>query len=234
MTEMASNSSSRKVVVTPPRSLWDLARDAQIKRQAELGAIPVELQVRDNDHARSEEVVKFAIEHLSTGGSWEELRRKLGLGPAGQDRRWRTVRAVVSETLVPKSEEEALAAQANLRSYLLDKIHNFIGDVESMISHIPNTEEDRKTTAQFMKLRLDGIKTLLEENKNSFDAYVDLRKAKSMDRHTQGPSIVIQNNFHVARPGQTPRDVLETTKAAINITQPTKLVSGNGSGSTGK
>lgn len=220
---MSESQTSPRKAAKPQPSMMDGANEARKLRQLELRKVPIELQVRDVDHAKSEEVVQYSITFLATGGTWEELRRKLGLGPAFEDRRWRIVRAAVNEALIPKSEIEALAAQANMRSYLLEKVNTFVEDVESMIQQLPNNQDDRKVLPAFMKLRLDGLSKLLEENKNSFDAYVDLRKAKAMDKGAQGRSVIIQNNFHIARPGQSPKEV---TEAAIDITNQVKAVSG--------
>jgi hypothetical protein len=206
-------------IYQPPKSLWEQAKEARIARQVELQLIQVELQVKDTEHAKSPEVIAFCVQYLVAGVHWEVLRRKLGLGPAHSDPRWRTVRKAVNENLLPKSDEEALLAQSNVRGYLLDKIGDYIDDVEAMIAHTPNSEEGLKLLPQFMKLRLDGLKTLLEENKISFDAYVAIKKAKALDLSTQGASVIIQNNFHINRPGSTPREVVEVTKKAANLAQ---------------
>jgi len=45
------------------------------------------------------------------------------------------------------------------------------------------------------------IKTLLEENQKTFENYADLKKIRSIEKKNKGTSIIVQNNFHMPRPG---------------------------------
>jgi hypothetical protein len=189
------------------------ARELQLQEFKRLETIPVELQVRDIDHAKSPEVIQFALAHLSTGGTWNELRRKLGLGPSHLDKKWRVIRHLVTEGLLPENEEEALQAQASMRTYLLSKIEDFLGDVESKLL----AAGDAKSDHHFMKLRLESLKVLLEENKESFNAYVLAKKLKHQEKTRRGVSILVQNNYHIARPGQDAQALKDVTEKAIGL-----------------
>lgn len=210
MSEMSDENKKRP-------TLWEKANEARLAKQKELNRIKVELQVRDSAHAKSPEVIEFCILHLSKDGTWDELRRKLGLGTASRDVRWREVRAAVLEGLVPGTEEEAMQAQADMRQYLMVKVKNFVEDTEAFIQTAPDGKDGMALLSNFMKLRLDGIQTMLAQNEKSFNAFINVRKAKSMDRRTGGKSVVIQNNFHINRPGDAPREVSEVTKTVSTL-----------------
>ena len=81
--------------------------------------LPVVLQVRDIHHARSAEVLAFCLDHLGAGGTWTDLRRKLGLGYG--DLRWKLIRERAVEGLLPVNEDEAIKAVGSKRSYLADR-----------------------------------------------------------------------------------------------------------------
>lgn len=169
------------------------------------------------DHARSSEVLSFCIKELSEGTTYNELRRKLGLGPANIDTRWREIRTRVLDGMVPTNEQEALKAQADQRAYLLTKLESFMEDVEGMLLSLPNNEEDRKLIPNLLKLKLESVRTLLEENAKSFEAYLSLKRIKEQDKRTRGQSILIQNNYHINRPGQNEKEVLETASRVQKI-----------------
>lgn len=198
-------------------SIYEKSLASRKRRQDELSMIKVELQVRDADHARSAEVIEFCVKHLSEGRGWDELRRRLGVGAANSDNRWRVIRGQVCETFIPKSEEEALLAQANTREFLLEKINGYVEGVEHVIKNLPKTEEGLSALPALMKLQLEGFKALLDENERSFKAYTDIKKIKSQESRTQGSSIIIQNNYHMNRPGQSAKDVTASAVSAAKI-----------------
>jgi len=199
------------------------ANFAKDQLRKKLAQTPVELQVVDQEHVRSPEVIQFAIAHLSAGGTWEHLRYKLGLGPAHLDQRWRKLRELLVEGLAPASEQEALRAQADGRAYLITKVQDFEETLDQVLLVMGNSEEEKKSLPALMKLKLDAIKMQLDENARSFDAYVALKKAKEIDKRNQGVSILIQNNYHVPRPGDDKR-MREATEAAVDLLEAKRAV----------
>lgn len=197
-----------------PRGALIKARVAMEQKKLALAGVPVELQVTDADHARSPEVYHFAMLHLASGGTWEVLRRKLGLGPAYKDHRWRIVRDMVCEGLVPKTEEDALRSQASGRMILIEKLEEMMDDLEGLSVGLSDKLVGDKIMLQnLLKLKMENLKIQLEENSKAFDAYIDLQKVKSLEKRNQGASFVIQNNYHIARPGDQlgQKDVTEET-----------------------
>lgn len=198
-------------------SIYQKSLDSRKKHQAELALVKVDLQVRDADHARSPEVIDYCVKFLSKGGTWDVLRRKLGVGAANSDNRWRVIRGQVCETFIPKSEEEALLAQANTREFLLQKLEGFVEEVESTISNLPDGEEGLKALPAMMKLKLETLKAFFDENERSFKAYTELKKIKTLEKKNQGGSIIINNNYHMNRPGQNAKDVTNTLDTASKL-----------------
>jgi hypothetical protein len=193
------------------------AHKALAEKRLKLAKIPVELQVRDTEHARSAEVIEFCIAHLTGGGTWEELRARLGLGPAHQDYRWRKLKELLIDGLAPKTEEEALKAQADGRAYLLSKVQEFEETLDQVLLVMGNSAEEKKSLPSLLKLKMDAIKMQLDENARGFDAYVNLKKAKEADKKTQGVSILIQNNFHMPRPGDDKKELKDVTAVAVGL-----------------
>jgi hypothetical protein len=189
------------------------AREKLEERRNELANVEVDLQVKDAKHARSPEVVSYCRQFLSDGGTWAELRRKLGLGPAWQDNRWKILRSVVIDALLPASEEEALQQTESERLFLVSKLEEFVSEIEErMLGVVGNKDE-----YQFWKLKLDGLKIQMEENNKSFDNFAMMKRVKHLDKKTQGPSVVVQYNYHMNRPGDDKKDVVETSKKITNL-----------------
>jgi len=187
------------------------ARAISAERKKVLDAIPVELQVIDVDHAKSKEVLDYCIDKLSAGVAWGELRRMLGVGPSSVDRRWRTIRDLVLSIALPENEEEALKARYSKGAFLLQKLEKFIDEIEARLE----VGVEAKVEHNFFKIKLDGLKYLLEQNEKDFEHYVEMRKVKSIDRKSQGPSVIIQNNYHIPRPGDNTKDVTSSDMAEI-------------------
>lgn len=173
------------------------------KLQAEslsiLNKTPVELQVRDSNHALSPEVVDFSIQHLVSGGTWGELRRKLGLGPAYADRRWRALRHMILEQALPKDEDEALKAKYATNQYLLGKLEKYVEEIEDRIKARINDDNEH----HFLKIKLDSLKMMFERNEIDFEHYLEMKKLKNVDKRSQGISIVFQNITKINRPGDS-------------------------------
>lgn len=204
-------------------------RETQARQREIDERTPIQLQVNDNDHARSGEVIEFCLTFLANGGRWGQLRRALGLENAGIDRRWRIVREVVTDTMIPKDNQEALLLHIRSSLFLNEKLHEQLADLEGVLEHLPDTEEDRKLLPNLMKVKLDTIKGLLEENQKKFDNYAELEKIKSQDKKTQGTSVIIQHNYHINRPGDTPREIAEVTKKSADLlSKGQKVINGRG------
>ena len=200
------------------------ARAELARQKDELATVEVQLQVRDLAHAKSPEVISFATDHLVRGGTWAELRRLLGLGPSHLDKRWRAIREIVTGGLIPQSEDEALQAQGSMRNYLLGKLEDFMGDIEGIMLTMTDDKLDRGVMPAYMKIKLDALKALLEENNKSYENWLELHKARKADLKTQGPSIIIQNNYHIPRPGDTPREIQDVTKKVTSLIDAAKNV----------
>lgn len=171
------------------------------------GSTTIELQVRDLEHARSVEVIDFAVKFMADGGTWTGLRIALGLGHASVDRRWRAVRSYVVERMVPVTEELALLARAQMSTHLRERVNDFLEEVQGHLDGVGSTDEERKLLPPLLKVKLEGLKSLIDENEKAFDAYANLKKVKSLDRAAHGTSIIVQNNYHIQRPGETPKEV---------------------------
>ena len=63
----------------------------------------------------------------------------------------------------------------------------------------------------YYKLKLDSIKAMLDENTDSLSSYFDMKKVKANERKTQGVSIVVNNNYHIARPWDNIKDISRET-----------------------
>lgn len=176
------------------------AKTEKLRRLAE--STSVELQVRDAAHARSSEVIEFSVNHLAGGGTWAELRFKLGLGPAHSDYRWRLIRNAVAEHLVPKDDEEAKAHYAGQRMYMLQKMEDLIEELDAKLETMSGDKVDRLTQHHYFKMKLDAMRLLMEENYDALEAHVKTQRLKQLDKKVQGPSVLIQNNYHIPRPGE--------------------------------
>lgn len=195
------------------------AREIFAKQQEELSKIGVELQVKDLDHAMSPEVIQFCINHLSSGGRWDELRRKLGLGQAHKDWRWRKLREVLANGLIPRTEEEALKAQADKRAFLIGKLEELESDLEGILQTLTNSKEDKLALTGILKLKLDTIKTQLQETERDYMAFIETRKLKVEDKKKRGVSVIIQNNYHIPRPGDKPEEIDVTTERVTKLVE---------------
>lgn len=188
------------------------------EKQAFLDSVGVELQVKDIAHTRTPEVMDFCVRHLSSGGTWGELRRKLGLGPAYADRRWRALRSAIVEVALPKDEDDALKAKYATNQYLMSKLEAFFDELETKIK----AREGDDNEHHFIKLKLESLKMMFERNEIDFEHYLEMRRVKTGERRNQGVSIVFQNIVKVPRPG-------DSTEESVDVTP--KRVSGSDSSS---
>lgn len=155
------------------------------------------LQVRDNKHATSEEVLKFCMNELSAGTTYNELRLKLGCGASATDRRWRLVRSALAEIVLPDSEEEALKYAHSLSNFMISQIEKF----QKKMSKRAEAQQGEENEAQFLKLELDAMKLVMEKYDSQTEHYLKMKAIQKREKRTQGRTVVFNNKFYVARPG---------------------------------
>lgn len=181
----------------------DVARRVLEKKRRSLAGVQVELQVKNTKHARSKEVIAYCIKELSSGTTWSELRRKLGVGPMHVDSRWRIIRSLLTSAVLPENEEEALIAQANANELMLAKLEELTEFLEERAQQTRGKEKEH----QFLKLYIETLKMQAERNEQKFNAYVKIKELQKSEMKNQGPSIIYQNNYYIPRPGDSDEKV---------------------------
>lgn len=201
---------TKKKRKNPGRSAEELAeiRQRLAEKRKALELLPVEFQVVDMNHAKSPEVMDYCVRHLSSGGTWAELRKKLGLGPSYADRRWRYIRQAILEVAIPLDEQEALQAKYATNQYLLSKLDKFMEEIEDRI--VMREGEDNEH--HFVKLKLESLKMMFERNEIDFDHYIEMRRLKTAESKSQGVSIIFKNVVQIPRPGENLTEVDVTPK----------------------
>lgn len=169
-----------------------------------MSEIEVEMPVTNIKQARSKKVLEYCVKELSSGTTWSELRRKLGLGPTHVDARWRAIRELLTSAVLPKNEEEALKAQISSTEMMMAKLEELIEYIEERTSD----KVGRKDEDKFLKLQLDALKLQMERNEKRFEHFIEMKKLQKDDKKNQGPSIIYQNNYYVPRPGDDAREVI--------------------------
>lgn len=193
-----------------------LAREA--KMRAENSAdVKVMLQVRDFTHARSAEVLSFCLDHLGSGGTWDHLRRKLGLGPS--DARWRIIRERAVEGLLPINEEEALKAVGSQRSFLVQKLEQELENLEARMESLPEITKIGVVDHHFWKIKVEIMKILLDENSKDLGDHLEMKKAKAADKQALGQSIIVQNNYYIPRPGDSQEKIRDVVPLLNEIAE---------------
>jgi hypothetical protein len=173
------------------------AQEKNLERRSSL-PIKVELQVVDMKHAESEEVLQYCLKELEQGTTYNDLRLKLGLGPASIDRRWRAIREILIEMILPADEEEALRTDAGLSGYMIARVEEYIKKIQDRAE--ANRGED--TEAQFLKLELDSIKLLMEKYSKRTDHFLKMKDIQKKEKRTTGTTIIFNNLHQVRRPGE--------------------------------
>lgn len=182
---------------------WDKARAViDAKLQAE-HAEPVILQVKDIEHARSEEVLKFCLAQLQGGTTYNALRIKLGLGPASHDPRWRAVRSTLTEMILPANEDEALMSANALSGYLLNRMEQFADRARQLSDDMVGD----KNHFQYLKLELDAMKILTEKYEERTNHYLKMKDLQKQEKGRHGQTVVFNNKFYIPRPGEAIREV---------------------------
>jgi hypothetical protein len=165
----------------------------------ELEQVPKVIEIKTIADACSPHVIEYSREFLINGGRWDELRAHLGLGPSNVDRRWRKLREAVIEAMVPKSREQALLGQASVRHFLISELDSFSEELEKVMPSI-----SEKNLHHYYKMKFEALRAKLDENSRGFDAFTQIEQIKSKEKHNQGTSIIVQNNYHINRPGDVP------------------------------
>ena len=184
--------------------------EGRYKHLLKLDQVPQVIEVKTMSDACSPAIIEYAREYLIAGGRWDELRRHFGLGPSNVDRRWRKLREAVIESMVPRSREQALLGQSSVRQFLMAEIDAFTKEVNIEINgftddsgqvHLGVTEKNRH---HYYKMKLEALRARLDENSREFDAFAQIELLKTKEKHNQGASIIVQNNYHINRPGDVP------------------------------
>lgn len=192
--------------------------EARAKEKARLDAIKVEFPVKDLKAARSEECLKYCLSELSTGTTYNELRMKLGLGPAHLDKRWREIRSLLSELILPENEEEMLKAQSALSGFMLGRVEEFYVELEKRMALSPPGKD--KMEFQYWKLKLDAMKLMMEKYDKQSEHYLKMKHMQKMEKRKTGQTIIFNNKFMVPRPGDsidvTPMSDVAKLKSRLN------------------
>lgn len=189
----------------PPENFSELGNKAQAESRLQALQGGIVLHVQNLDHARSDEVLNFCVEQLKAGKTYNELRMMLGCKPASVDRNWRAIRECLVEMILPATEEEALQADAAHSSMMLRRMEEFLDKVEARARASEGAENEH----HFLKLELDAMKQVVDKYGQRTDHYLKMKQIQKQEKRKTGTTIVFQNNFKVARPG----DVIDVTYA---------------------
>lgn len=200
------------------------------EHQEKLNSIEPVITVKDMAHCRTPEVLNYCRQFLLEGGRWDELRRKLGLGPAHIDKRWRLIRELVPELIAPVSEQDALTRLMANQLYMMNEVEALIKDADTawQASHYdkkvkgPDGEQLKdehgnlvtvrvpgKESHNYLKMKLDGLKLKFEQNAKEFQAFMETKKLKAAEKKTNGVSIIVNYTRQVARPGDNKKEEKE-------------------------
>lgn len=177
---------------------------------------PPELEVRSEAHAVSAEVLEFCLEHLRQGRGWSELRYRLGI-PHPLDRRWAIVKQKCVDMLLPSSDEEALSRSMANRALLLQRLESLVEEIEDKISASDSLGK-MDFSIMWTRTKMDALEILLREASKDLDEYAEVQKLKRAENKNSGPSIIVQNNFHIPRPKlDSVKDVLPVMNRLSDI-----------------
>jgi hypothetical protein len=213
---MSSNGKGSKATEFTKESGKDAAVSS-LESRGLLDRAEVVLQVKDKDHARSEEVLNFCLTELKSGTTYNALRMKLGLGPASIDRVWRDLRQTLAEMIMPRTEEEAMESDAALSNYMINRLEEFVDKVRDRQSRKVGAEDEH----HYWRLELDAMKMVIEKHTKATEAYLKLQGLKRAEKRNTGTTIIFKNQFHVPRPGEI--DVTPLADAAALQAKLTEL-----------
>lgn len=189
------------------------ATKARKKKQDELDKIKPVMSVKNTRDAKSERVLSYCIKELSSGTTWSELRRMLGLGHASIDPRWRTIRETLTKQILPANEEEALQAQMNMSEMVLSKLEEFQDYLDERIERTKGEDNEH----HMLKLKLDSMKLAFERYEKRVEQFLTMKKIQKDDQKSRGPSIIYQNINYIPRPGDGEREVKDVTQKVTKI-----------------
>ena len=172
--------------------------------------VPATHKIETLEQARSEEVLQFCLTELKKGTTYNELRLKLGLGVASHDYRWREIRTALVELLLPDSEEEAMQQDAALSGYMLNQVEAFMKRMAERAKASMGGDFEH----HFFKLELESMKVLMEKYTKRTELFLKMKDIQKKEKRTRGTTIIFNNKFKVARPG----DIDVTPKEAMALT----------------
>ena len=190
------------------------AQAAHAEMMTKLGEIQVEYPVRTTKDAQSEKTLLYCIERLKAGDTYNELRRRLGLGNAAVDHRWRIIRELLVSHILPDTDEEMLLQTFSMSSLMVKKLESFTEKVQERARQMKGGENEH----HFLRAELEAIKILSEKYESRMDHYLRMKNIKAKEKRGYGKSIVFQNNYYVPRPGDEVevKDVIDVVKDTLD------------------
>lgn len=166
------------------------------ERKGYLATVPVDRPVTTMEEAKSAELLSWCAERLAEGMHWDELRKRLGLGPAAVDERWRAIRrALISQAEVSTDNEEYLSKTEIIHDALLQA-----QDLLKKIDHQIEYGEKSKNHHTFFRYKNDVIRTIKDIAEKAYDQHLESKKIRMS---TQGKFTGVQINFYSNIPRPT-------------------------------
>jgi hypothetical protein len=200
-------------------------QEAYEKKNKELAEIKPLFELKTLDDVKQESVISYCLDRLKAGATYQELRRELGLGPSFQDKKWRKLREILVEYILPKTEEDALLQANEDASFWQRQLEGMVEQIDSKIEEVQkigrifdeNTGKwklaDSAMLSGLLKTKLDAIKTIIDTKKQSFTDFMEIQKLRKSEKGTRGVSITIVNN--IPRPERTVKsEVIDIAKDA--------------------
>jgi len=160
-------------------------------RNLKLAELPVLKEIKSIEEVRDPELVVWCMDKLDRGMSMEELRRSLGLGVASVDRRWKELRRLVMDNMLPGSDDDSLIMVYTEQQAEIKRIEELIEEYDRELKSIT----DDKARASLLKTKLDAHIEILEQKQKKFDNYATLKKIRASS-HTKnlGVQIIIKTS----------------------------------------
>lgn len=190
-------------------------RDRGRETQGKHLTMGVEFPVVSYKDCEREDVLKFCLDQLKAGVTYNELRMKVGLGPTHLDGRWRKLRRILSDMILPANEEEALLAGYSSTQYVIKKMEMYLEKLGERLQTAQNTADENEH--QYWKLELEAMKAIIEKQEKRTDHYLKMKDLQKAEKGRRGSTIIFQNNYSIPRPGETPKDVTPLSDAAALV-----------------
>lgn len=178
------------------------------ERRAMLAAVAVEFPVQSVEQARDPKILEWCTTQLTNGVDWEVLRRKLGLGPAHVDARWREIRKHIMAQAMPESIEDSLRLYYDEQAASIEEMRAFIAELDAKIDEEPENKEAVKAQHQFYRYKLDALSKILDERTKKVQQFLEVKKVKMGVAKHIGVQIIVQNN--IPRPQRNEKLVSES------------------------